>query len=105
MLVKMWSKGESLPLLVVVETHAATMEISVAFLRNIGINLPQDPAILLGICHVSSNCRDHYSVTLIASLFIIAKNWKQPRCLSTDEQIKKYVVHLHDGMLLSSSKQ
>ena len=25
----------------------------------------------------------------ITTLFIIAKNWKQPRCLSTDEWIKK----------------
>ena len=25
----------------------------------------------------------------IAALFIIAKIWKQPKCLSTDERIKK----------------
>jgi hypothetical protein len=25
----------------------------------------------------------------IAVLFIIARNWKQPRCASTEEQIKK----------------
>ena len=34
-------------------------------------------------------------------LFTIAKTWKQPKCLSTDEWIKKNVVHMHDGVLLS----
>ena len=37
----------------------------------------------------------------IAALFTIAKCWKQPKCPSVKEWIKKTVVHLHDGILLS----
>jgi hypothetical protein len=29
------------------------------------------------------------SILFIATLFVIAKNWKQPRCPSTEEWIKK----------------
>jgi hypothetical protein len=36
----------------------------------------------------------------IAALFIIARSWKQPRCLSTEVFIQKNVVHLHNGVLL-----
>lgn len=58
----------------------------------LGINLPQDPAILhLGIYsknapfyHRSSN-----STTIITTLFIIARNCKQLKCSSTEEWIKK----------------
>jgi hypothetical protein len=38
----------------------------------------------------------------IAVLFTIAKLWKQPRCLNTDEQIKKiwhlYTMEFHSAM-------
>ena len=38
----------------------------------------------------------------IAALFTIARTWKQPRCPSTDEWIRKlHVVHIHNGILLS----
>jgi hypothetical protein len=65
------------------------------FLRKLGIDLPEDPAIpLLGIypkgalpCHrvmlyMLSN-------VLIAALFVIARSWKQPRCPTTEECIQK----------------
>ena len=42
---------------------------------------------------------------LIAALFTIAKIWKQPKCPSVDEWIKKAVVHLHNGVLLSRNKE
>ena len=29
----------------------------------------------------------------IAALFIIAKTWKQPKCPSTEEWIKKWYIH------------
>jgi hypothetical protein len=35
----------------------------------------------------------------IATLFAIAKLWKQPRCPTTDEQRKS--VFIHNGILLS----
>ena len=31
----------------------------------------------------------------IAALFTIAKTWRQPKCPSTDEWIKKDVVHIY----------
>ena len=40
---------------------------------------------------------------LIAALFTIAKCWKQPKCESVNEWIKK-LVHLHNGMLCSRKK-
>ena len=44
----------------------------------------------------------------IAALFIIAKIWKQPKCPSTDEWIKKMSythTHTHTGMLLGHEKK
>jgi hypothetical protein len=50
MLVRMWSKGNSPPLLVRVHTCTATLEINMAVSQKLSVNLPQDPAIpLLGI--------------------------------------------------------
>ena len=42
----------------------------------------------------------------IATVFTIAKTWKQPKCLLTDDWIKKmwYVVYIHNGILLSHKK-
>ena len=36
----------------------------------------------------------------IAALFIIARTWKQPRCPSADEWIRK-LVHMHHGVSLT----
>ena len=41
----------------------------------------------------------------IAALFTITKIWKQPKCPSVDEWIKKAVVHLYNGILLSCKKE
>ena len=38
-----------------------------------------------------------------AALFTTAKTWKQPKCLSTDECIKK-VWYVYNGILLSHKK-
>jgi hypothetical protein len=62
-------------------------------LKTLNIDLPYDPAIpLLGI--YPKECKSGYSTdpctsTFIAALFTIAKLWKQPRCSTTDEWIKK----------------
>jgi hypothetical protein len=62
-------------------------------LKNLNIGLPYDPAIpLLGI--YPKECNTGYSrgtctPVFIAALFTIAKLWKEPRCLPTDEWIKK----------------
>ena len=41
----------------------------------------------------------------IAALFMKAKTWKQHKCPSVDEWIKKAVAHLHDGILLDHKKE
>ena len=55
------------------------------------IDLPYDPAIpLLGI-HTEETRIERETCTpmFIAALFIIARTWKQPRCPSADEWIRK----------------
>ena len=36
---------------------------------------------------------------LLAASFIIAKKWKQSKCLSTDQMDKQSVVYPHNGIL------
>ena len=61
------------------------------FLKKLKIELPYDPATpLVGIYPEKTiiqkeSCTKMY----IAALFTIARTWKQPKCPSTDEWIKK----------------
>ena len=41
----------------------------------------------------------------IAAQFTIAKYWKQPKCPSANERIKKTMVHLRNGILRSREKE
>ena len=61
------------------------------FLKTLGIKPPYDPAIpLVGIYPEETKIeRDTCIPMFIAALFTIARTWKQPRCLLTDEWIKK----------------
>ena len=61
------------------------------FLKKLGIKPPYDPAIpFLGIYPEETKIEiDTRTPMFIAALFTIAKTWKQPRCPSTDEWIKK----------------
>ena len=60
------------------------------FLKKLGIKPPYDPANpLLGICPEETKMEKDTCVPFIAALFTIARTWKQPRCPSTDEWIKK----------------
>ena len=61
------------------------------FLKKLEIELPFHPAILLlGIYNKETkNERDMCTAMFIAALFTIAKTWKQPRCPSSDEWIRK----------------
>ena len=57
------------------------------FLKKLNIELPYDPAIpLLGIYPEKTRIQ---KVLFIAALFTIARTWKQPKCPSTEEWIKK----------------
>ena len=61
------------------------------FLKNLEIELPYDPTIpLLGIHTEEIRIeRDTCTPMFITALFIIARTWKQPRCPSADEWIRK----------------
>ena len=61
------------------------------FLKKLEIELPHDPGIpLLGIHTKETRIeRDTCTPVFIAALFIIARAWKQPRCPSADEWIRK----------------
>ena len=61
------------------------------FLTKLDIELPYDPAIpLLGIhTEATRSERDMCTQMFITALFIIASSWKQPRCPSADEGIRK----------------
>ena len=61
------------------------------FLKNLKREPPYDPEIpLLGICPEKTIIQKEACTTMfIATLFTIARTWKQPKCPSTDEWIKK----------------
>jgi hypothetical protein len=77
-------------------------------LKNLNIDLPNDPAIpLLGI--YPQECTTGYSKgtctpMFIAALFTITKLWKQPRCPATDEWIKK-IWYLYPVAFYSALKK
>ena len=76
------------------------------FLRKLKRELPRDPAIpLLGI-YVDETIiqNDTCSPIVTAALFTIAKTWKQPKCPSTDEWIKK-IWYIYNGILLNHKKE
>jgi len=92
MLVRVWRKGYTPTLLVGLQTSTATMENRVEIpLKKLEIELPYDPAIpLLGI-HTEDTRIERGMCTpmFIAALFTVARTWKQPRCPSADEWIRK----------------
>ena len=50
--------------------------------------------------------KDTCTSMLTAALFTIARIWKQPKCPSTGEWIKKtWCVYIHNGILLSHKKE
>ena len=61
------------------------------FLKKLKIELSHDPAIpLLGIYTEKTIIqKDTCTPVFIAALFTIVRIWKQPKCPSTDECIKK----------------
>jgi hypothetical protein len=75
-------------------------------LKKLKIDLPYDPAMpILGIC--PKECESAYKSTCIpmfvAALFTIAKLYKQPRCPTTDEWIKK-MWYLYTRLFYSATK-
>ena len=74
------------------------------FLRKLHIELPFDPAIpLLSIYpEKTTTHKDTCTPLFIAALFTIAKTWKQTKCPSTEEWIKKmwytYTMERNNGI-------
>ncbi|KAF0885884.1 LORF2 protein, partial [Crocuta crocuta] len=73
----------------------------------LSVELPQDPAILplLGICLRDTGVLMHRGTCtpmFIAALSTIVKSWKEPKCPSTDERIKKmwfiYIMEYYMAM-------
>jgi hypothetical protein len=97
----------TLPLLVPVQTFSTTTEINMVNLRKLGVDLP-DPSICLLIIYSKNTPPYHKDPCsmFIAALFIIARNWKQPRCASTQELIKniRYIICTWSIAQLSKKK-
>ena len=91
----MWRKGNPPVLLVGMSTGIAAMkkDLEIPF-KKLTIELPNDPAISpLGIYLQKTEIviqKDSCTpMFIVAALFTIAETWKQPKCPSTDEWVKK----------------
>ena len=84
------------------------MENSLEVPHKTKIELPYDPATaLLGIYPWDTGVlfqRDTCTPMFIAALSTIAKVWKEPKCPSMDEWIKK-MWYIYNGALLGSQKE
>jgi hypothetical protein len=93
MLARIWRKRNTPPLLVGLQAGTTTLEISLAVPQKIGHSTtarssntspghiyPED---------VPTCNKDTCPTMFIATLFIIARSWKEPRCPSTEGWIQK----------------
>ena len=91
MLERVWRKGNPPTLLVGMKIDTATMENSMEFPQK-----PKNRATIWSsnptpgdISRKTIIQKDACTAVFIATLFTIARTWKQPKCPSTDEWIKK----------------
>ena len=74
------------------------------FLKRLKIELPYDTETpLLGI-YLEKNMiqKDTWTLIFIAALFTTVKTWKQPRCPSIKERVKKmWYIYKYNGISLS----
>ena len=91
MLERVWRKGNLLPCLWECKLVQPLRRTVCRVLKKLEIEMPCDPAIpLLGIYTEETRIeRDTCTPMFIIALFIIARTWKQPRCPSADEWIRK----------------
>ena len=78
-----------------------------SFLKKLKTELPYDPAIPLFSMYPEKIIiqKDTYTPIFIIALFTMAKTWKQPKCPSMDEWIKKMCYIIHNGILVSHKKR
>jgi hypothetical protein len=93
MLVRMWRKRNTPPLLVGLQACTTTLKISLAVPQKIGHSTTRrssntSPGHIYPEDIPTGN-KDTSSTMFLAALFIIARSWKEPRCPSTEEWIQK----------------
>ena len=106
MLERMWSKGNTHPLLVGMQTCVTTLEISVEVFKETGSQPTSRPSN-----STIGNIPKRFPIILLKHLFNCvhssticqSENWKQPRCPSIEEWIKK-VRHIYTLEFYSSVK-
>ena len=88
---RVWRKGNPLTLLVGIKLVQPLWRTVWRFLKKLETELPYDPAIPLLRTHTRKTRieRDTCTPMFIAELFTIARTWKQPKCPSADEWIRK----------------
>ena len=61
------------------------------FIKKLGVKPPYEPAIQLHVIYPEETRTEKDTCTLmvIAAQFTLARTWKQPRCPSTDEWLRK----------------
>ena len=77
-------------------------------LRKLYLELPYDPAIPLLSIYPDKTFleKDTSNHMFIAALFTIAKTWKQPKCPSTDDWIRRmWYIYTMEYYLLSHKKE
>ena len=74
--------------------------------KKLKIELPYDPAIPVPGIYPEKTIiqKDTCTPMFTAALFTIARSWKQPKCPSTDEWIKK-LWYIYNGILLCHKKE
>lgn len=73
------------------------------FLRMMETDIQQDPAITILRCLPKGHFtlpQTHLLNMFIVALLTMASNWEQPMCSSTDDYIKKNVIHVHNEIFL-----
>jgi hypothetical protein len=94
MLARMWNNRNTSPLLVRVQTCTTTLEINLEVSLKIRSSSTSRPSYTTGYIGIYpkdalTSHQDTSSIMFIAALFLTARNWKQPRCLSNEEWVKK----------------
>ena len=76
------------------------------FLKKLKIELPYDPAILLLGIYLKKTMvqKDTCTTMFIEALFTVAKTWKQLKCLSTDEWIRRRGTYIQWSIIRSLKK-
>jgi hypothetical protein len=103
----MWGKRNFHTLLVRMQASATTLEKNLETFKNLNIDLPCNNTAIPVLRIHPKECNTGYSKgtctpMFIAELFTIGMLWKQPRCPTTDECIKKlwylYTMEFYSAM-------